>query len=271
MRWSDKREVSVRALSWVAAVSAALLLLVPPSGAAGNVIRALMTIAVRGAVEELLPAFEKASGDKVVATWATSALLNERIRKGEVADLLISTRAGIDDLIKTGRVAAGSDADIARVGVGVAVRKGSPRPDISTPEAFKRALLAAKAVGYSDPAAGGVSGVHVAKALERLGIASELKAKSRFPPPSGLSAALLVTGEVDLAIQQISELVSVDGVEVIGPLPGDLQLVTTFTAGVPAAATHADVGRALIGFLRSAHARAILATRGLDAPADSAR
>lgn len=232
--------------------------------AADREVKALVTIGVQSAIEALAPLFEKASGTRIVATWSTSALLNERIRGGEQADLLISTRAGIDGLIKEGRVAQGSDALVARSGIGVAVRRGAPKPDISTPDTLRRAVQAARAISYSDPAAGGVSGVHFASVLERLGIAAEMRGRTKFPPPSGFSAQLLASGEVDLAVQQIPELLSVAGTELVGPLPGDLQLVTTFAAGIPASATEGDAARAFIRFLATPEAQAVMRAKGLE-------
>jgi molybdate transport system substrate-binding protein len=248
----------------LAAGVAVVLSVLPPRHAAGREIRAFMTIAVQGAVGELIPGFEQASGDRVIPTWATAALLNERVKKGEPADVLISTRSGIEALLKSGTIVAGSETDLARVGVAVAVRRGAAKPDISTADAFKRTLLAARAIGYSDPAAGGVSGVHFAAVAERLGIAGEVKAKSKFPPASGLSATLLVSGEADLAVQQVSELMAVPGAEIVGPLPKELQLVTTFTAGVPAKAAQAEAARAFVRYLQSAAAGKVLQGKGLE-------
>lgn len=254
-----------RPLGLLAAVLSAVLAAWPVQGA-GREIKVFMTIAVQGAVDALLPAYEKASGDRVVPTYATAAILNQRITAGDRADVLISTRAGIDALVKAGTVAADTATDVARVGVGVAVRKGAPKPDISTPDALKRTLLATRGVSFSDPSAGGVSGVHFQQVLERLGIAAEMKAKSKFPAPSGFAADLLVKGEVDLAVQQVSELMSVSGTDVVGPLPGDLQLVTTFTAGVPAGTGEREAAQAFVRFLRSPQAIATLKAKGLDAP-----
>lgn len=255
--------------NWVGRVAAgcAVFALTLQAGvAAAAELKALMTIGVQSAVEELIPAFEKASGHKVAAVWATSAVLNKRIQDGEAADALISTRGGIDALTKDGKVTAGSDATLARSGIGVAVRKGAPKPDISTPEALKNALLVAKAISYSNPAIGGASGVHFAKVLERLGIAEEMKAKTKFPPPSGLSGKLVAAGEADIAVQQMPELASVEGIELVGPLPGDLQLVTTFVAGVPAVAKEADAAKAFLRFLQSPEAVALMRAKGLEVP-----
>ncbi|MEY4932816.1 MAG: hypothetical protein RLZZ403_1136, partial [Pseudomonadota bacterium] len=226
-------------------------------------LKAYMSIGVQSAVEALIPEFEQATGQRVVATWATSATLDKRLRAGESADLLISTRGGVDALISEGKVSPGTRADIASSVVALAVRTGEAQPDISTPDALKRALLAARSISYSDPAAGGTSGVHFAKVLEQLGIADAMRPKTRFPPPSGFAASLLAAGEVDLAIQQTQELASVPGVQVVGPLPAELQLVTTFAAGIPASSGQAASAKAFVTFLQSPRAQAVMKQKGL--------
>jgi molybdate transport system substrate-binding protein len=213
--------------------------------------------------EELTPQFEKASGHKLSITFGLSPVMAKRIQDGETADLVVSTRGGIDGLIKSGKVVPGSDSTLVRSSIGIAVRKGTPRPDISTPEGLKSALLSAKAISYGNPAAGGPGGVHFAQVLERLGIADEMKGKTKFPPPGGFTVQLLLRGEVDLAIQQISEL-TVEGAEVVGPLPGDLQSITVYATAVPMSAREPDAARALINFLRSPGAIAVVRGKGLD-------
>ena len=145
--------------------------------------------------------------------------------------------------------------------MGVAVLKGAPKPDISTPDAFKRALLAAKAVAYTDPASGGASGAHMAKVLDRLGIASEVNAKAKLGRGTPV-ANFLVSGEADIAIQQMPELLHVKGAEVIGPLPGDLQNVTTFAAGIPSGSAQAETAKALIRFLQTPESGAVMKKYG---------
>jgi molybdate transport system substrate-binding protein len=243
---------------------AALLLVLQVGSAVAAEIKAFMTIGMQSALDDLVPAFEKVSGHKIVPSFATAAVLNKRLQGGEAADLLISVRGGIDNLIKEGKVLVGSDATLARSGVGIAVRKGAVKPDISTPDALKRALLAAKAVSHSDPAVGGASGVHFAKVLERLGIAEEMKVRIKYPPPNGLTARLLVSGDVDMAVQQMPELMSVDGVELVGPLPGDLALTTVFAAGIPASALETDAAKGFIKFLQSPEAKAVMKLKGLE-------
>lgn len=221
-------------------------------------------IAVQGAVEELIPRFEKTHGCKLNFTWATAPLLLKRLQAGEMADALILNRATTDTLLASGGIVAGSDAVIASSATAIAVKAGAPRPDISTPEALKRTLLAAKAISYTDPAAGGASGIHFAKLLERMGIAEEINAKTKFPPPSGYSGMFLSTGEVDLAVQQVPELLHVPGIEIVGPLPGDLHMVTVFVAGIPTDSRKPALAKALIESLRTGEAKALFRAKGLE-------
>src|SRR5438552_15134251 len=236
---------------------------IPLSAAAADV-KGLSTIALQSVAEELLPQFEKASGHKVSIAYGLGVAMVKRVQEGEAADFLLAPRGAVDGLLKAGKLAPGSDVSLARSSVGIAVRKGAPRPDISTPEALKRTLLAARAVSYSNPAYGGASGVHFAKVLERLGIADEMKPKTRFPPEGGFTARLLAAGEVDLAVPQAGELISVPGVELVGSLPGELQSVTTFAVAIPTAARQADAAKALIKYLQSAEAAAVMKAKGLD-------
>ena len=225
-------------------------------------LKVLTTPALTEVWHELAPKFE-ATGHKLTITYAASGAIAKRVTDGEAADLLVSTPAGIDSLIKGGKVTDGTNASIASSGMGVAVLKGAPKPDISTPEAFRRALLAAKAVAYTDPASGGASGTHMVKVLERLGIANEVNAKAKLG--RGIPVAtFVVKGEADIAIQQLPELTHVEGAEVVGPLPGDLQNITTFAAGIPSASTQADAAKALIRFLQTPESAAVIRKHGLD-------
>ncbi|HEX9431574.1 MAG TPA: substrate-binding domain-containing protein [Burkholderiales bacterium] len=241
-----------------------IMALVIPLFVGAAEINGLSTIAVQSAMEELIPHFEKASGHKVHVAFGLGVAMAKRVQDGEAADFVLGPRSAIDGLAKAGKLAPGSDAALARSSVAVAVRKGAPKPDISTPDALKRALLAAKAISYSNPAYGGASGVHFAKVLERLGIVDEMKAKTKFPPEGGFTARLLAAGEVDLAIQQTGELISVPGVELAGSLPGELQSITTFAIAIPTAARQPDAAKALIKYLQSAEAAAVMKARGLD-------
>jgi molybdate transport system substrate-binding protein len=222
------------------------------------------TIAVQPVVESLASTFEAARDCRLVVTWNTAPALVKRLQAGETADLLILNRAGMDTMIRDGRVLAGADVTLASSATAIAIKAGAPRPDISTPDTLVRTLRAARAISYTDPAAGGASGIHFAKLLDRLGIAAEINAKTRFPPPAGLSGQFLVTGEADLAVQQKPELLQVPGIEILGPLPGDLHMVTTFVAGVETASVQAAMAKALIDYLRTPAAAAIFRAKGLD-------
>ena len=229
-------------------------------------LKVLSTPALTETWEELGPKFE-ATGHKLTIVYAPSGAIAKRVSDGETADLLVSTPAGIDSLIKTGKVLDGTNTPIASSGMGVAVLKGAPKPDISTPDAFKRALLAAKAVAYTDPASGGASGAHMAKVLDRLGIANEVSAKAKLGRGTPV-ANFLVSGEADIAIQQMPELLHVKGAEVVGPLPGDLQNVTMFAAGIPSGSAQAEAAKALIRFLQTPEAATAFKKHGLEpAPA----
>jgi molybdate transport system substrate-binding protein len=227
-------------------------------------IKVFSTIGVQAALEELAPKFEKATGHKLAVTWATAAILVKRVQAGENADLMILTKQSLDALTKDGKSTAGATAVFASSGMAVVVKKGAAKPDISTPDAFKRALTDAKAIAYSDPAAGGASGVYFAKLLERMGIAEQMKAKTKHPPPSGNAANLVVSGEAELAIQQEPEVMSVTGVDLVGPLPKELNNITVYAAGVGAGSAQAAAAQALIEFLHTPEAKAVFKARGLN-------
>jgi molybdate transport system substrate-binding protein len=227
----------------IAALAAAILAQAASAFAAE--LKVYSTIGVQAALEQLTPQMEKASGAKLAITWGTAAMLVKRIEGGESADVLVLTRDGIDALAKDGKIASGSAVTFASSGIAVAVKAGAPKPDISTPEALKHALLSAKTVAYSDPAAGGASGVYFAKLLERMGIAEEMKAKTRHPPAGGNSANLLLTGEAELAVQQKPEVMSVAGAEVVGLLPAELNNMTTYAAAIGAGAADPKAAQAL--------------------------
>ena len=216
------------------------------------------SIAVQPAIESLLPRFVAESGIRPDFAWNTAPALVK------TADLLILNRAGMDAMLRDGRVLAGSETTLASSPAAIAVKAGAPRPDIATPEALKRTLLAASAISYSDPAAGGASGIHFAKVIGQLGIADAVNAKNRFPPPGGLCARFLPTGEVELAIQQVPELKQVAGIDIVGPLPEPFQLVTVFVAGIEKASAKAAKARALLEFLRSPPAIEAFRRAGLD-------
>jgi molybdate transport system substrate-binding protein len=228
-------------------------------------LKVISTPALSEVWTELKPKFE-ATGHKITLVSLASGAITKKVMEGETADVLFSTTGGIETLAKDGKVVAGTGTAIANSGMGVAVLKGAPKPDISTPEKFKQALLNAKAVAYTDPAGGGASGAYMVKLLEKLGITKEINAKAKLA--HGVpSATLVVKGEADIAIQQLPELLAVPGVEIVGPLPGDLQNVTPFAAGVHVSSQNADAAKALIKFFQTPEAIAIIRSKGLEPPA----
>ena len=226
----------------------------------------LSTTAMKTAFEELGPAFERETGLRLNLTFGPSLQLEKRLAEGEGADIAIVTHAGAQDLIAQGRGIAGSLADIARSFIGVCVAKGAPRPDLSSAQAFKAAMLRAGSVALSKPIGGGASGAHMASVFERLGIAAAIKAKAIYGAggPAGLVGLIVARGEAEIGIQQMAELVAVAGVDVVGPLPDALQSVAQFTAFVPTAALAAHGGCAVIDFLRRPAARAVIKAKGLE-------
>jgi molybdate transport system substrate-binding protein len=222
------------------------------------------TIAMRGALEELVPQFQKQSGQTLALTWGTAAMLTKRIEGGEPADVAILARSNFDALSKTGKVAPGSDVALAQSGIAVAIKSGAHKPDITSAEALKETLKKAKSIAYSDPAAGGASGVHFAAVLDRLGIADEMKAKTKFPPAGGNAATLVATGEAELAIQQKPEIMNVAGVDVVGPLPADLNKVTTFAVAVVVGNKNPEGAAALLKFLQSPEVAKVFKASGFE-------
>jgi len=222
------------------------------------------TIAVQPVLEILMPRFETANGVKIAAAWGTAPQLVKRLQHGEAGDVLLLNRAGIDAMLGAHRLVPASVTPIASSPTAVAVKQGAPRPDISSEAALKQSLQAAKAISYSHPDNGGASGIYFAKLLDRWGLREAIDAKTSFPPPGGLSAQFLPGGEVAFAIQQVPELLQVPGVEIVGPLPGDLHFVTHFVAGVETQSTRAELAKAFIAFLVSPEAKALFRDKGLD-------
>jgi len=225
-------------------------------------LKVFSTTALAEIWQELKPKFE-ARGHKLELVLQPSGAIGKRIAGGEAGDAIVSTTAGVESLEKSGKIAAGTTRQLASSGMGVAVLKGAPKPDISTTEAFKKALLQAKSVAYSDPAGGGASGAVFAKILKDLGIADAVNAKAKLG--RGIpNAEFLVKGESDIAIQQIPELMTTPGVDIVGPLPPALQSVTGFTAAALQGSAHPDAARALVDFLASPDTIALLKAKGFD-------
>ena len=213
-------------------------------------IKVLSTQATEEAYRELVPQFEKASGHKVTTTFTGTLDANKRLAAGETYDLLIMSAPSIDEHIKTGRVVSGSRVDLAKSGVGVGVKAGAPKPDISTTEALKKALLAARSIGYST----GPSGVYMVGVFQRMGIADGIGGKFKQTPTGVFVGSIIANGEAEIGFQQVSELSHFRGVDYVGPLPADIQRFTTFSSGILAGAKEADAAKALVKFITAPEA-----------------
>jgi molybdate transport system substrate-binding protein len=225
-----------------------------------DAIRVLSTLALKGAVHGLADRYRTAGGARIDADFAPTLALLERLRAGEAADVVILTREGLDEVAREGRVAAESCVDLARSFVGIAVKVGTAHPDIATEAALRAALLGARSVAYSRL---GASGILFARLIERLGIAADINAKAQIIP-QGFTAEKLVNGEADLAVQQISELKQVGGIEVVGPIPYELQTPAVFSAGRMAATNKPDEADRLLRFLASPVVAPALRESGLE-------
>jgi molybdate transport system substrate-binding protein len=250
-----------RLLMRVAAAAGGLMLSVAVAHAAE--LKVLTSVALKTALNELSPIFEQKTGNKLVIGYDLAAVQKKRILDGERADVIILTRAMMEDLAKQNELAPGNIVNVAGTPVALAARAGAPKPDISTVDAFKQTLLSAKSISYADPAKGGLSGVVAGKAIERLGIAEQMKAKTTLVP-GAQSPELVAKGEVELGIAQASEIVPVAGVQLVGPLPGELGSLTLFTGGVGAQSGSADAARALIEFLSGPEAAPHFKSKGFE-------
>lgn len=241
-----------------ALIMAAAGLFASTAGAAE--IRVLSSQAIKETYLELAPQFERASGHTLDTTWAGTVDITKRLAAGERYDLIIMASDGIERLIEDGKIAAGSRVDLVRSGIGIAVRKGAPTPDVSSSEALKRAVLAAKSIGYST----GPSGVYLQALFERLGIAEAVKGKARQVAPGVPVGTILTSGEAEIRFQQVSEVLHFPGIDYLGPLPAELQHVTVFSAGLPVGAKQSDAAGQLVKFLRAPAAAPVIKKNGLD-------
>jgi len=234
-----------------------------PSDAAE--IKVLTSRAMNHVLTDLGGEFQRSTGHKVTLTLAPPTEIAKRVISGELVDVVMSG-VTVTNLVQQGKIAPGDRVLLARVGIGVAVRAGAPKSDIRSIEAFKRTLLAAGSIVYTDPAVGGASGIHFEKVLDRLGIAKEIKAKSIRNPQAATkpSAEFVARGEAELGIQLISEIVSVPGAELLGPFPGELQAMTDIFAGVLTTAPEPEAARALLRFLTSPAAAPAIKAAGMD-------
>jgi molybdate transport system substrate-binding protein len=238
------------------------------AGAAGSATAAEIKVLTAGAYKQVLvalvPDFEKQTGHKLTVDNDTVGALSKRIEGGEAFDVAVLTPGAVKELAGKGKLVADSGSTLARVGVGVMVKAGAPAPDISSVDAFKRALLTAKSVAYIDPASGGSSGIYVAGLLDKLGIADQVKPKAKLKK-GGYVADLIASGEAELGIHQISEIVAVKEVTLIGPLPAEIQNYTVYAAGIGAGSKDAEAAKALIKALTGPAAAAVLKSKGMEA------
>jgi molybdate transport system substrate-binding protein len=248
------------ALALVAAPAAAS----PITVAHGAEVKVLTAGAMKQVVLALQPEFEK-RGHKLVVDNDTAGGLQKRIEGGEAFDLAVITPAALDQLAAKGKIDPATKTNLARVAIGVMVQPGARLPDISTVDAFKKALLEAKTVAYIDPASGGSSGIYLEKLFEKMGIADAIRAKAKLKR-GGYVADLLVSGEAELGIHQISEIVPVKGVVLVGPLPVEIQNFTTYAGALSAQARDAAAAKDFLDLLAGPAGAAILRDKGMDRP-----
>jgi molybdate transport system substrate-binding protein len=254
----------LRIFSLAAAAKLAIgvtLLFAQGHAAQATEIKVLSVTPLKTSVDVLGPQFERATGHKLMMHYGSSSDLIRQFDAGETFDVALAWPAMIDRLLKEGKVAAGTRAEIARVAIAVAVRKGAPKPDISTTDAFKRTLLNAKSVSHSME---GASGVYFKRLLERLGIATDMQPKLRPVAGGPLVVGPVARGEVELAVITAPFIVLEPGAELVGPLPEELQQYVVYTAGISAVTKQPDAARALIRHLTSAEAASVIKSKGLD-------
>jgi molybdate transport system substrate-binding protein len=223
-------------------------------------IKLLGSAAMKDAYLELIPQFEKATGHKVSAAWSSTPDVQKRIAAGEAADVIILGDSGTEELIKQGKLAPGSRANFAKSGIGVAVRAGTPKPDISSANAVKRSVLAAKSVAYS----AGASGTYLVSMFQKLGISDQVKAKTAAVKPGEPVGEVVARGDAEIGFHQMSELIRVKGIQILGPLPAEIQNITVYSGGIHSATKEADAAKALVKFLTAPAAAPIIKKHGLE-------
>jgi molybdate transport system substrate-binding protein len=223
-------------------------------------IRVMASPAIKQVYLELVPQFERATKHTVATSWVGTADIMKRMKGGESVDLVIIAENSLDELTALGKIVPGSRVDLAKSGVGVAVRAGAPKPDISSSDALRRALLAARSIAYSS----GPSGIYISGLFQRMGIAEELKPKIKQMPPGALVGEVIARGEAEIGFQQVSELVTVAGIDFLGPLPADVQHITVFSSGIHADAKVPEDARALVKFLTSPAATPVILKNGME-------
>jgi molybdate transport system substrate-binding protein len=222
--------------------------------------------AMRAALQELAPAFEKSSGHKLVIEYGTAGNVEEKTAAGDPIDVVILTKPRVDKLVESAKLVGGTTMMLARVSIGLAVKKGAAKPDISSVDAFKKALLGAKSLAYNDPASGATSGIHMAQVLDKLGLAAQLKPKIRLGAPTAGKGTgdLVAHGDAEIGISPVSEL-EVVGIDIVGPLPAELQSPDlVYLAASPMASEQPVPAKALIDFLATPAAKAVYKAKGME-------
>ena len=255
--------------SWLTIAIGACVLIPALGGVAKAAdVKVLSAVGMRHILDDLGHKFERATGHRLVITFDASGIIVKRIEAGESFDVVMVLRPSLERLTQADKVISGSTADLASSIAAVAVRQGAPKPDISSPEAFKRTLLDAKLIARPPPEQGGASGAHIQQVLERLDIAEQVKAKTavsteRPEDRTEMPGYVVASGRADIALHQLQELLAVPGIEIVGPFPSELQGIFLFSAGVITNAKEPDAGRALIGFLRTPDAAAAIKAMGM--------
>ena len=253
-----------RSIVNVLALTAGLFVFSMQSSARAAEITFLCAGALETTIEELIPEFQKVSGHAVKATFAAIGVIATRLRNGDMADLAIVSPQQWEDLRKEGKVDATVQVIIAKVGVGVFVKKGAAKPDISSVEAFKRTLLNAKSIGLADPAGGGPVGIYATRLFERLGISAAVTPKLKLVGGGLAPVEPVAKGDVEIGLSTISEILPVSGIELVGPLPSEIQTFIVYAASIPANAKEPTAAKALIDFLSSPRATSVLKSKGLE-------
>jgi molybdate transport system substrate-binding protein len=245
----------------IAAALLSLSLLAGSGLAQADEIKVMASVALKSTLDDLAAKFESTGGGKITMVYGLAAQLKKRVSDGEADDVAVLIRPMMEDLLKQGKLTAGSLTNVGGTPVAIAIRAGAPKPDIGTVDALKHTLIAAKSISYSDPAKGGASGVYFAKVVDLLGLTDELKAKTILVP-GAQAPELVAKGEAELGVAQGSEIVPVAGAEILGPLPGKLGSVTLFTAGIAAASKAPDAAETFIKFITGPDAAPILKAKG---------
>jgi molybdate transport system substrate-binding protein len=255
---------SILSVSATISLGLALFGITAGSTARAAEIKLLCAVALHPAIDALIPDFEKSSGHNVAVAYGNAGAIADRFQKGEAADLVINAAPLMDQLRAQGKVVAGDRFIIAKVGVSAFVRKGAAKPDISSADAFKRSMLAARSITYPDPVGGGASGIYMVSLLERLGIAGEMKPKTKLSQAAKELYASVASGDVEIGFNQISEVLAQPTVEFAGPLPSAIQNYTQFAPGIVTGSNQTDAARALVTFLTSPAAQTVLKAKGFE-------